>query len=563
MSEQEASRSNFIREIIDEHNRSGRFGGRVHTRFPPEPNGYLHIGHAKSICLNFGIAQDYGGLTNLRFDDTNPVKEETEYVESIKDTIRWLGFDWGEREYYASDYFEVLYQNAVRLIEKGKAYVCDLSPDEVREYRGTLTEPGRESPYRNRSVEENLDLFRRMRAGEFPDGARTLRAKIDMASPNLNLRDPIMYRILHAEHHRTGNKWCIYPMYDYAHCVSDSVEGITHSICTLEFEDHRPLYDWFLDELELYHPQQIEFARLNLTYTVMSKRKLLQLVQEKFVSGWDDPRMPTLAGMRRRGYTPEAIRTFAEAVGVAKNNSVVDMELLEHILRDDLNARAKRRMAVLRPLKVVLDNYPAGQVEEFVVPDFPQDPECTANRKVPFGRELYIEQEDFMEVPPPKYFRLAPGKEVRLMNAYYVTCTDLVKDASGKVIEVHCSYDPDTRGGMSADGRKVKGTIHWVSAKHAIEAEVRLYENLFTKKDPYEVEEGQDFLDNLNPHSLEVLTSCKLEPALAQAVIGEPYQFMRNGYFCLDSVDTREGQLVFNRTISLVDSWAKMQGTSA
>ena len=563
MSEQEASRSNFIREIIEEHNRSGRFGGRVHTRFPPEPNGYLHIGHAKSICLNFGIAQDYGGLTNLRFDDTNPVKEDTEYVESIKDTIHWLGFDWGEREYYASDYFEVLYQNAVRLIEKGKAYVCDLSPDEVREYRGTLTEPGRESPYRNRSVEENLDLFRRMRAGEFPDGSRTLRAKIDMASPNLNLRDPIMYRILHAEHHRTGNKWCIYPMYDYAHCVSDSVEGITHSICTLEFEDHRPLYDWFLDELELYHPQQIEFARLNLTYTVMSKRKLLQLVQQNYVSGWDDPRMPTLAGMRRRGYTPEAIRKFADVVGVAKNNSVVDMELLEHVLRDDLNLRAKRRMAVLKPLKVVLDNYPADQVEEFEVPDFPQDPECTTSRKIPFGRELYIEQEDFMEVPPPKYFRLAPGSEVRLMNAYYITCTEVVKDADGQVIEVHCTYDPETRGGMSADGRKVKGTIHWVSAQHAIEAEVRLYENLFTKKDPYEVEEGQDFLDNLNPRSLEVLTSCKLEPALAQAVIGESYQFMRNGYFCLDSVDTREGQLVFNRTISLVDSWAKMQGTSA
>ena len=563
MSEQEASRSNFIREIIEEHNRSGRFGGRVHTRFPPEPNGYLHIGHAKSICLNFGIAQDYGGLTNLRFDDTNPVKEDTEYVESIKDTIHWLGFDWGEREYYASDYFEVLYQNAVRLIEKGKAYVCDLSPDEVREYRGTLTEPGRESPYRNRSVEENLDLFRRMRAGEFPDGSRTLRAKIDMASPNLNLRDPIMYRILHAEHHRTGNKWCIYPMYDYAHCVSDSVEGITHSICTLEFEDHRPLYDWFLDELELYHPQQIEFARLNLTYTVMSKRKLLQLVQQNYVRGWDDPRMPTLAGMRRRGYTPEAIRKFADVVGVAKNNSVVDMELLEHVLRDDLNLRAKRRMAVLKPLKVVLDNYPAGQVEEFEVPDFPQDPECTTSRKIPFGRELYIEQEDFMEVPPPKYFRLAPGSEVRLMNAYYITCTEVVKDADGQIIEVHCTYDPETRGGMSADGRKVKGTIHWVSAQHAIEAEVRLYENLFTKKDPYEVEEGQDFLDNLNPRSLEVLTSCKLEPTLAQAVNGESCQFMRNGYFCLDSVDAREGQLVFNRTISLVDSWAKMQGTSA
>jgi len=563
MSEQVATRSNFIREIIEEHNRSGRFGGRVHTRFPPEPNGYLHIGHAKSICLNFGIAEDYGGLTNLRFDDTNPVKEDIEYVESIKDTIHWLGFDWGEREYYASDYFEVLYQNAVRLIEKGKAYICDLSPDEVREYRGTLTEPGRESPYRNRSVEENLDLFRRMRAGEFPDGSRTLRAKIDMASPNLNLRDPIMYRILHAEHHRTGNKWCIYPMYDYAHCVSDSVEGITHSICTLEFEDHRPLYDWFLDELELYHPQQIEFARLNLTYTVMSKRKLLQLVQENHVSGWDDPRMPTLAGMRRRGYTPEAIRKFADVVGVAKNNSIVDMELLEHVLRDDLNARAKRRMAVLKPLKVVLDNYPADQVEEFEVPDFPQDPECTAMRKIPFSRELYIEQDDFMEVPPPKYFRLAPGSEVRLMNAYYITCTEVVKDANGQVVEVHCSYDPETRGGMSADGRKVKGTIHWVSAMHAVEAEVRLYENLFTKKDPYEVEEGQDFLDNLNPHSLEVLAGCKLEPALAQAALGESYQFMRNGYFCLDSVDTHEGQLVFNRTISLVDSWAKMQGTTA
>lgn len=563
MSEQTSTKTNFIREIIEEHNHSGRFGGRVHTRFPPEPNGYLHIGHAKSICLNFGIAQDYGGLTNLRFDDTNPVKEDTEYVESIKDTIHWLGFDWGEREYYASDYFEVLYQNAVRLIEKGKAYVCDLSPDEVREYRGTLTEPGRESPYRNRSVEENLDLFRRMRAGEFPDGSRTLRAKIDMASPNLNLRDPIMYRILHAEHHRTGNKWCIYPMYDYAHCVSDSVEGITHSICTLEFEDHRPLYDWFLDELELYHPQQIEFARLNLTYTVMSKRKLLQLVQQNYVRGWDDPRMPTLAGMRRRGYTPEAIRKFADVVGVAKNNSVVDMELLEHVLRDDLNLRAKRRMAVLKPLKVVLDNYPANQVEEFEVPDFPQDPECTTSRKIPFGRELYIEQEDFMEVPPPKYFRLAPGREVRLMNAYYITCTEVIKDANGQVVEVHCTYDPETRRGMSADGRKVKGTIHWVSAKHAVEAEVHLYENLFTKKDPYEVEEGQDFLDNLNPHSLEVLTNCKLEPALAQAVIGESYQFMRNGYFCLDSVDTREGQPVFNRTISLVDSWAKMQGTAA
>lgn len=559
MSESSPTKTNFVRDIIDEHNRNGRFDGKVHTRFPPEPNGYLHIGHAKSICLNFGIAEDYGGLTNLRFDDTNPVKEDVEYVDSIKDTIYWLGFDWQDREYYASDYFEILYQNAVKLVEKGKAYVCDLSADEVRDYRGTLTEPGKESPYRDRSVAENLDLFTRMRAGEFPDGARTLRAKIDMSSPNLNLRDPIMYRILHSEHHRTGNQWCIYPMYDYAHCVSDSVEKITHSICTLEFEDHRPLYDWFLDELELFHPQQIEFARLNLTYTIMSKRKLLRLVQEKYVSGWDDPRMPTLAGMRRRGYTPSAIRNFSEVVGVAKNNSIVDMELLEHVLRDDLNQNSKRRMAVLQPLKVVIDNYPEEQIEVFEILDFPQDPECKSSRRVPFSRELYIEQDDFMEAPLPKYFRLAPGQEVRLMNAYYVTCTSVKKNADGKVVEVHCSYDPQSRGGMSSDGRKVKGTIHWVSAAQAVEAEVRLYTNLFNKKNPYEVEEGGDFTDNLNPDSLEILVPSKLEPDLANAKIGESFQFMRNGYFCLDSEDSRAGQLIFNRTISLVDSWAKLQ----
>ncbi len=559
MSESSPTKTNFIREIIDEHNRSGRFGGRVHTRFPPEPNGYLHIGHAKSICLNFGIAEDYGGLTNLRFDDTNPEKEDVEYVDSIKDTIRWLGFDWQDREFYASDYFEDLFQNAVKLIKKGKAYVCDLSPEEVRNYRGTLTEPGKESSYRNRSINENLDLFMRMRAGEFPDESRTLRAKIDMSSPNLNMRDPIMYRIVHADHHRTGDKWCIYPMYDYAHCVSDSVEKITHSICTLEFEDHRPLYDWFLDELEIFHPQQIEFARLNLTYTVMSKRKLLQLVQEKRVDGWDDPRMPTLAGMRRRGYTPAAIRNFAELVGVAKNNSIVDMELLEHVLRDDLNQHARRRMAILKPLKVILDNYPEEMEESFDVSDFPQDSECHTSRKVPFCRELFIEQDDFMEYPVPKYYRLAPGAEVRLMNAYYVTCTGVVKNEAGDIIEVHCEYDPESRGGMSPDGRKVKGTIHWVSARHAITAEVRLYDNLFLKKNPYEVDGDGSFTENLNPNSLETLNGCKLEPALQTAALGESFQFMRNGYFCLDSKDSKPELPVFVQTISLVDSWAKMQ----
>lgn len=559
MSDLVTSKSNFIRDIIDEHNQTGRFGGKVHTRFPPEPNGYLHIGHAKSICLNFGIAKDYGGLTNLRFDDTNPTKEDVEYVESIKANIRWLGFDWDDREYFASDYFETLYDCAVQLIKKGKAFVCHLSADELRDYRGTLTEPGRESPYRNRSVEENLDLFARMRQGEFPDGYCTLRAKIDMGSPNFNMRDPVMYRILHAEHHRTGDDWCIYPMYDYAHCVSDSVEGITHSICTLEFEDHRPLYDWFLDELEIFHPQQIEFARLNLTYTVMSKRKLLQLVKEGFVSSWDDPRMPSLSGMQRRGYTPSAIKSFAEIIGVAKNNSIVDMELLEHVLRDDLNLHAARRMAVLRPLKIIIDNYPDDKEESFEVPDFPQDPDRQTKRSVPFSKVIYIESEDFMENPPAKYYRLAPGMEVRLMNAYYITCNEVVKDESGQVIEVHCTYDPDSRGGMSADGRKVRGTIHWVSAKHAVDAEVRLYENLFTKPNPYEVEEGGNFTDNINKNSLEVLDNCKLEPDLAFAEVGQSFQFMRNGFFCLDMVDSKPGSLVFNRTISLVDSWAKMQ----
>ena len=559
MSDLVTSKSNFIRDIIDEHNQTGRFGGKVHTRFPPEPNGYLHIGHAKSICLNFGIAKDYGGLTNLRFDDTNPTKEDVEYVESIKANIRWLGFDWDDREYFASDYFETLYDCAVQLIKKGKAFVCHLSAEELRDYRGTLTEPGRESPYRNRSIEENLDLFMRMRQGEFPDGYCTLRAKIDMGSPNFNMRDPVMYRILHAEHHRTGDDWCIYPMYDYAHCVSDSVEGITHSICTLEFEDHRPLYDWFLDELEIFHPQQIEFARLNLTYTVMSKRKLLQLVKEGFVTSWDDPRMPSLSGMQRRGYTPSAIKSFAEIIGVAKNNSIVDMELLEHVLRDDLNQHATRRMAVLRPLKVVIDNYPEDKEEAFEVPDFPQDPDRQTKRSVPFSKVIYIESEDFMENPPAKYYRLAPGKEVRLMNAYYVTCTKVVKDEAGQVIEVHCTYDPESRGGMSADGRKVRGTIHWVSARHAVDAEVRLYDMLFTKPNPYEVEEGGDFTDNINKHSLEVLKGCKLEPNLEFAEVGQSFQFMRNGFFCLDMVDSKPGSLVFNRTISLVDSWAKMQ----
>ncbi|UCH59630.1 MAG: glutamine--tRNA ligase/YqeY domain fusion protein [Anaerolineales bacterium] len=550
--------SDFIREIIREDNQTGKFDGRVHTRFPPEPNGYLHIGHAKSICLNFGVAQEFGGLSNLRFDDTNPTKEEVEYVESIKEDIRWLGYDWEEREYYASDYFEQLYQFAVKLIQKELAYVDDLSAEQIREYRGTLTEAGKESPYRERSVEENLDLFERMRQGEFPDGARVLRAKIDMASGNMNLRDPVLYRILHESHHRTGDAWCIYPMYDFAHGQSDSIEGITHSICTLEFQDHRPLYDWFLDELEIYHPQQIEFARLNLSYTVLSKRRLLRLVQEGHVDGWDDPRMPTLSGHRRRGYTPESIRALCEAVGVAKNDSVVDIALLEHHLRQDLNQRAPRRMGVLRPLKVVIVNYPEGQVEEMEAINNPEDP-AMGTRKVPFSRELYIEQEDFREVPPPKYYRLTPGREVRLRYAYFITCVDVVKDPqTGEVVEIHCTYDPETRGGDAPDGRKVKATLHWVSAAHAQLAEVRLYDRLFNVENPNEAPERGDFTDYLNPNSLEVLENSIVEPNLVGAAVGEIFQFERQGYFCLDRDATPE-KPVFNRAVGLRDTWAKIE----
>ena len=552
-----APSTDFIREIILDHNRTGRFGGRVHTRFPPEPNGYLHIGHAKSICLNFGIAREFGGKCNLRFDDTNPSKEDVEYVDSIKEDVRWLGFDWEDREFYASDYFDQLYEWAVQMIEAGKAYVCDLTADEVRDYRGTLTEPGRESPYRNRSIEENLDLFERMHAGEFPDGSRTLRAKIDMASPNLNMRDPVMYRILRAAHHRTGDKWCIYPMYDYAHGQSDSIERITHSICTLEFENHRPLYDWYIQVLGIYAPQQIEFARLNLTYTVMSKRKLLELVQGGYVRGWDDPRMPTICGLRRRGYTPEAIRDFCARIGVAKVDSVIDIALLEHCIREDLNKRAPRVMAVLRPLRLVIDNYPEGQVEELDAVNNPED-ESMGTRKVPFSRVLYIEQDDFREVPPKKYFRLSPGQEVRLRWAYLVRCIGTVKDPkTGEVVEVHCTYDPETRGGTTPDGRKVKGTIHWVSAAHAVRADVRLYDQLFTKPDPDDVPEGQDFKAGLNPNSLETL-SCYVEPSLAGARPGTRYQFERLGYFCADPDSTAELP-VFNRTVTLRDTWAKIE----
>ena len=558
MTEENPTKTNFIREIIDEHNRTGRFGGRVHTRFPPEPNGYLHIGHAKALCIDFGIAEDYGGITNLRYDDTNPVKEDVEYVDAIKEDIRWLGFDWGDREFYASDYFEPLYEMALQLIRKGLAYVDELSQDEMREYRGTLTEPGKNSPWRDRPIEENLDLFKRMRAGEFPDGSKTLRAKIDMASPNINMRDPVMYRILHATHHRTGDTWCIYPMYDFAHGQSDSLEGITHSMCSLEYENHRPLYDWFLDQLDIFHPQQIEFARLNLTHTVMSKRKLRRLVENGLVDGWTDPRMPTLAAMRRRGYPAAAIREFIDTIGVAKSDSFVEVELLEHIVRDQLNQTAKRRMAVLQPLKVVLTNYPEELVEYFEVPDFPQDPEAGGSRKVPFGRELWIERDDFAEVPPPKYHRLSPGKEVRLMNAYFVTCADVVKDQDGNVIEIHCTYDPETRGGSAPDGRKVKGTIHWVSAAHAIEAEVHIYDQMFLDEYPEDLPEGETFLDNFNHDSLQVVSAC-LEPDLANAQVGEAYQFVRDGYFALDNVHTQAGKLVFNRTIGLVDSWAKAQ----
>jgi glutaminyl-tRNA synthetase len=547
----------FIRAIVVEDLMTGKYGGRVHTRFPPEPNGFLHIGHAKAICISYGIAEDFGGLYNLRFDDTNPVKEETKYVDSIREDIRWLGFDWEDREYYASDYFDTLYEYAVKLVKKGKAFVCDLSADEIREYRGTLTESGKDSPYRNRSAEENLDLLERMRKGEFPDGAKVLRAKIDMAAGNINLRDPIMYRILHATHHRSGDKWCIYPTYDFTHGQSDSIEGITHSLCSLEFEDHRPLYDWFLDELEIHHPQQIEFARLNLNYTVLSKRKLLQLVKDGYVTDWDDPRMPTLSGMRRRGYTPHAIRDFCDRIGVAKRESVVDIALLEHCLREQMNKAAPRVMGVLRPLKIVIDNYPEGQVEELEAVNNPEDPNA-GTRKVPFSKVLYIERDDFREVPPPKYYRLAPGREVRLRWAYFVTCVDVVKDEkTGQIVEIHCTYDPATRGGDASDGRKVKATLHWVSAKHAIDAEIRLYDHLFTKEDPNEVDEGKTWLDNINFKSLDVLTECKLEPSLADVKPGYRCQFERQGYFCVDP-DSTTDKLVFNRTVTLKDTWGKI-----
>ncbi len=561
MSTTETERTtDFIRTIVAEDGRTNKWEGRVVTRFPPEPNGYLHIGHAKSICLNFGIAgENQGGVCHLRFDDTNPSKEEVEYIESIQEDVRWLGFDWGENLFYASDYFDRLYDHAVELIKTGKAYVCDLSQDEIREYRGTLTEPGKESPYRNRTVEENLDLFERMQAGEFADGSRVLRAKIDMASGNLNMRDPVLYRILTATHHRTGDKWRIYPMYDYTHCLSDSIEGITHSICTLEFEDHRPLYDWVLDELDVYHPQQIEFARLNLTYTVMSKRKLLELVEAGLVGGWDDPRMPTLSGFRRRGYTPEAIRNFCERIGVAKRDSTVDLALLEHTLREDLNKSSPRVMAVLRPLRVVIENYPEGQVEEMDCVNNPEDPEM-GTRKVPFSRVIYVEQEDFREEPPKKFFRLAPGREVRLRYAYYIKCVDVVKDENtGEVIELRCTYDPETKGGDSPDGRKVKATLHWVSAEQSIEAEVRLYDHLFTKPDPAEGKDGADFKTHLNPNSLETLASCRVEPSLKEAAPGSRVQFERQGYFCVDSQDSKPGALVFNRTVTLRDTWAKIE----
>jgi len=551
--------SNFILTIIREDQKTNKFNQRVHTRFPPEPNGYLHIGHAKSICLNFGLALEFKGKCNLRFDDTNPIKEELEYVESIKEDVRWLGFDWKDREFYASDYFEQLFAWAVQLIQSGKAYVDDLTADQIREYRGTLTQPGKESPYRTRPVADNLDLFKRMRVGEFPDGTRVLRAKIDMSSPNINLRDPVLYRILHTSHHRTGDTWCIYPMYDFAHGQSDSIENITHSICTLEFEDHRPLYDWFLDELGIYHPQQIEFARLNLTFTLMSKRKLLQLVQEKNVSGWDDPRMPTISGLRRRGYTPEAIRDFSERIGVAKNDSTVDMALLEHCLREDLNKRAPRVMAVLKPLKVIIDNYPENQVEEVEAYNNPEDLSM-GTRKVPFSKVLYLEQDDFREDPPKKFYRLAPGREVRLRYAYFIKCVNVIKDLqTGEIRELHCTYDPASRGGESPDGRKVKATLHWVSAGHAIDAEVRLYDNLFTRPDPEEVPEGQDFRINLNPNSLEILKNCKLEPSLVKAQPADRYQFERLGYFCVDNVESKTGHLIFNRTVSLRDTWARLE----
>jgi glutaminyl-tRNA synthetase len=552
-----ASAPNFIRAHIAEDLREGKNEGRVVTRFPPEPNGFLHIGHAKSICLNFGLAAEFGGVCNLRMDDTNPAKEEDEYVRAIVEDVRWLGFDWEDRLFYASDYFDRLYEFALQLIRKGYAYVDDLSAEQIREFRGTLTEAGRESPWRNRSVEENIDLFGRMRKGGFPDGSRVLRAKIDMASPNLNLRDPVMYRILHARHHRTGDKWCIYPMYDFAHGQSDAIEGVTHSICTLEFEDHRPLYDWFLDRLGIHHPRQIEFARLNLNYTVMSKRKLLELVTGKYVEGWDDPRMPTLSGLRRRGYTPEAIRDFCNRIGVAKRESTVDIGLLEHCLREDLNQRAPRALGVLRPLKVVLTNYPEDLVEEFEAANHPNDP-AAGTRKVPFSREIYIERDDFLEEPPKNFFRLAPGREVRLRFAYFIRCEKVVRDeGTGEIVELHCTYDPATRGGSAPDGRKVKGTLHWVSTAHSQEATVRLYDRLFSVPNPGGEKDGADYKSFLNPRSIEILNGCRLEQSLAAAVPGLGYQFERQGYFCLDTRDSRPGKPVFNRTVTLRDSWAK------
>ena len=548
----------FVRAIVAEDLKTDKWGGKVITRFPPEPNGYLHIGHAKSICLNFGIARENeNGVCHLRFDDTNPCKEEEEYVESIKEDVRWLGFDWGEHEYYASDYFGQLYEWAVELIGKGKAYVCDLSAAQIREYRGTLTEPGRESPYRDRSVPENLELFERMRAGQFEEGSRVLRAKIDMSSGNLNLRDPVMYRILKAPHHRTGDKWCLYPTYDFTHGQSDSIEKITHSICTLEFEDHRPLYDWYLDQLGVHHPQQIEFARLNLSFTVLSKRRLIELVEAGRVRGWDDPRMPTISGLRRRGYTPEAVRSFCNRIGVSKSESMVDIALLEHHVRENLNKHAPRVMAVLNPLRVVIENYPEGKVEELEAINNPEDP-AMGTRKVPFSRVLYIERDDFMEQPPKKFFRLSPGREVRLRYGYYITCTDVVKDSkTGEVVELRCTFDPESRGGGTPDGRKVKGTLHWVSADHALKAEVRLYDHLFTKENPNETEQGRDWKDYLNPDSMTVLASCRVEPHLAAARPAERFQFERKGYFCVDP-DSSENKLVFNRTVTLRDSWARI-----
>jgi glutaminyl-tRNA synthetase len=549
--------SDFIRDIIKDDLKAGKNDGKVHTRFPPEPNGYLHIGHAKSIFLNFGIANEFNGLCNLRFDDTNPAKEEEEYVSSIKEDVRWLGFDWGDREYYASDHFEKLYEYANQLIKDNKAYIDDLTADEIREHRGTLTEPGKESPYRSRSVEENLELFEKMKKGEFEDGSKVLRAKGDMSSGNINMRDPVMYRILHEEHHRTGAKWCIYPMYDWAHGQSDSIEGITHSLCTLEFEDHRPLYDWFIEQLGIHHPRQIEFARLNLSHTVLSKRKLIELVDKGRVSVWDDPRMPTIAGMRRRGYSPESIRNFCDRIGVAKRDSLVDMALLEHCVREHLNKTAPRVMAVLRPLKVVITNYPEETSEELDAINNPED-ESMGIRKVPFSREIYIEKDDFMEDPPKKFYRLAPGREVRLRYAYFIKCENVIKDEGGEIIELRCTYDPETKGGDSPDGRKVKATLHWVSAEHAVEAEVRLYDHLFVKEDPLDVEEGQDYLDNLNPSSLEELKGCKVEPSLTKAKPGSRYQFERLGYFCVDR-DSTDKKPVFNRTVTLRDTWAKVK----